>query len=221
MPPANPRAALFLAACALCAALPAVASAEKPVLMVLYFDNQTGQARYDVLRKGLADMLVTDLVALDSVTVVEREKLESMLAELKLQQSASFDPATRARLGKLVGAKFQLAGSIVSLEPQVSLEARLFDVAKGEVKVTARAAGAPEKLFELEQALVRQLATGIAAKVGPEAFEKTRDASLDSLLTYSQAVDRSPARLVRDGNGHVRRERGSVRITLTAGEVTP
>ena len=30
---------------------------------VLYFDNDTGRAEYDVLKKGLADMIVTDLSA--------------------------------------------------------------------------------------------------------------------------------------------------------------
>jgi hypothetical protein len=39
--------------------------------------------------------------------------------------------------------------------------------------------------------------------------------------SYSQEIDRSPPRVVRDGRGHTRTERGSVRITITLGEVTP
>ena len=36
-------------------------AAEKLVVAVLYFDNNTGNREYDVLQKGLADMLITDL----------------------------------------------------------------------------------------------------------------------------------------------------------------
>ena len=50
------------------------AAPEKPVLMVIYFDNLTGKPEQDVLKKGLADMIITDLVAYDGVTVVERDK---------------------------------------------------------------------------------------------------------------------------------------------------
>lgn len=165
------------------------APAERPVLMVLYFDNQTGDASFDVMRKGLADMLITDLVALDEVSVVEREKLEAVLAELSLQQQKSFDPATRVKLGRLVGAKYQLAGSILSLSPDVSLEARLVDLAKNEVKVTARVKGAPTRLFDLEQELVKKLSDGMQVRLGAGVGAKTKVGSVASLLDYSTGID--------------------------------
>src|SRR5689334_9941073 len=59
--------------------LSAAAAPSKPVLMVVYFDNLTGKSEHDVMRKGLADMIITDLVAYDGVTVVERDKLEAVL----------------------------------------------------------------------------------------------------------------------------------------------
>ena len=48
-------------------ALPAAAS--PPTLAVAYFDNNSGSAEFDPLRKGLADMLITDLVNCSNLRV--------------------------------------------------------------------------------------------------------------------------------------------------------
>src|SRR4051794_31145570 len=95
----------LVAATVLTAAPPA-----RPVIAVLYFDNNSSDADLDVMRKGLADMIVTDLVTWDTVTVVEREKLESVLAELKLQQSKRFDASTAVKVAKLIGAQYNVTG---------------------------------------------------------------------------------------------------------------
>jgi len=71
----------------LASVLAAAAGDAKPVVSVLYFENRTGSAELDVLRKGLSEMMVTDLVAWDGVTVVERDRLEAVLSELKLQST--------------------------------------------------------------------------------------------------------------------------------------
>src|SRR5882724_7355772 len=93
--------------CLLAAADPA-----RPVISVLYFDNKSTNADLDVMRKGLADMIVTDLVAWDGVTVVERDRLEAVLAELKLQSSKKLDAATAVKVGKLIGAQYYLTGAM-------------------------------------------------------------------------------------------------------------
>src|SRR5439155_67793 len=63
---------LLLAACLAALATPAAAAR---TLAVSYFDNNTGKPEYDPLAKGLADMLITDLSAISSLQIVEREKL--------------------------------------------------------------------------------------------------------------------------------------------------
>lgn len=158
---------------------------------VLYFDNRTGQPEYDVLQKGLADMLVSDLAALPSLQVVERERLEAVLRELKLQRGKAFDPATAQRLGKLVGASHAIAGSITAIAPVVRLDIRLFSVSTGKVLVTGSVAGKPEDLFGLEQELVRRFAAALAQKApqgAPESLASGRT-SVAGLLQYSQGLE--------------------------------
>lgn len=162
----------------------------KPVMAVLPFDNQTGLTEYDVLGKGLADMMITDLVAWGGVTVVEREKLESILTELKQQQTRYFDPAGRKKIGQLLGARYQLTGTILAVLPKVRIEARLFDTNKGETVLTARAEGTHENLFELQQEVVKRLIEGIDARLARgTSFNKVTAPDLSALLAYSKSLD--------------------------------
>src|SRR5207245_76973 len=75
-----------------------------PIVAVLYFDNNTGDPAMDALQKGLADMMITDLAAVDGVTVVERSRLQAVVGELALQRGKYFDQQTAVKLGKGVGA---------------------------------------------------------------------------------------------------------------------
>ena len=71
---------------------------------MLYFDYSGKDQDLGVLRKGLAQMLISDLAGLESVRLVERDRLEEILAELKLAQSGKLDPQAAAKVGKLLGA---------------------------------------------------------------------------------------------------------------------
>src|SRR5688500_11066917 len=101
------------------------AEARRPAISVLYFDNNTNQHELEVMRKGLADMIVTDLVAWDGVTVVERDRLEAVLTELKLQKTRSFDQATAVKVGKLIGAEYYLTGSMQLAGDKLRIDAVL------------------------------------------------------------------------------------------------
>lgn len=176
-------ASLLLAAPALAGPAPA-----RPTVMVLYFDNQTNQPEYDVLKKGLADMMVTDLVAADVVDVVEREKLEAVLGELKLQRSKAFDPATVQKLGKLAGATHAVAGAMLEVKDTLRLEVRVIELRSGLARASAKVEGPRDDLFVLQEKLVATLLDAMNLKLGTAPTVKSaRD--VDTLLSYSKAVD--------------------------------
>lgn len=170
----------------------AVAHAEpqKPVLMVVYFDNLTGKPEQDVMKKGLADMIITDLIAYDGVTVVERDKLEAVLGELHLQGTAAFDKATRAKVGKLVGARYLISGSMLGVTPEVRIDARLTDITTGVDVTSASVKGAPDRLFDLEQDLVAKLTASIDAKLANNvSARKMKGVDVETVLAYSKGLD--------------------------------
>lgn len=172
-------------------ALPALAAEpapKRPVVAVLYFDNQTNDRNLDVMQKGLADMMVTDLVASDAVTVVEREKFQAVVSELKLQRSKFFDPATAQKVGKMLGASHVVTGTILEAAAQLRLEVRVIELGSNAVLVTQKVTGPRDDIFELQQRLVELLLGSMRIKLGAAPPVKpARD--VDTLLSYSRAVD--------------------------------
>jgi hypothetical protein len=98
--------------------IPAVAAAQaKPVVAVLYFDNNSigRDARdYDGVGKGMAELMTNDLLANPRVTVVERERIQALLVEQNLTSQKTIDPATAIRLGKIIGAQYMIYGAFMS-----------------------------------------------------------------------------------------------------------
>src|SRR5437899_2828735 len=62
--------------------------------------------------KGIADMLVTNLVRNGTFTVIERSKLDQVLREQNFQQSGRADPSSAVQLAKLLGVDAIIIGSI-------------------------------------------------------------------------------------------------------------
>lgn len=137
------------------------AESAKNRIGVLYFDYGK-EDDYAQLRKGLAQMLITDLAGDGSLEVVERTRLEDLLEELDLQASKRIDPSTAVKAGKLLGARFLVYGSYFVLGETLMIDARVLEVETGLLK-GFRAKGSPDSFFELEQELAVKLAGHFAA----------------------------------------------------------
>lgn len=179
---APPRAArsvalLPLAALALASSLLAVSSVttasaaaakptpSKPTVAVLYFDYDGANTELQVLRKGLAQMLTTDLAALDGLTLVERTRLEDVLAELNLAQRAKLDAATAAKVGKLLGARYLVMGRYFDLAGNLRIDARAVETETGRVLHSLGAHGKPDDFLALEQKLAEGLGETLSKQV--------------------------------------------------------
>jgi len=62
--------------------------------------------------KGIADLLVTDLVKNGSYSIIERKALDKILTEQNFSNSDRANPASAAKIGKLLGVDAILVGSI-------------------------------------------------------------------------------------------------------------
>jgi len=104
----------------------------RPVVAVLYFDNRAfgkQAADYESFGKGITDLLINDLAAAGRVRVVERERIQSVLAEQNLVKSGSIDQATAVKVGKIVGAQYVIMGSfITSPRDEIVLTSRAVDL---------------------------------------------------------------------------------------------
>ncbi|MFY0569033.1 CsgG/HfaB family protein [Archangium lansingense] len=161
----------------------------KPVIAVLYFDNNTGKPALDVLRKGFADMMVTDLSTVQQLQVVEREKLQKLLDELKMQQSSYFDPKTIQRLGQGMGAQFAVTGSLLAVDPTLRIDVRLVEIATSKVLLAEKVTGRKNQLFDLQQQLVSRFVKALLPKIEQLPKPRSRAPDVDTLLNYSQGID--------------------------------
>lgn len=138
-------------------ALPAAAAADKPTVAVLYFGYGGKTPEMEVLRKGLAQMLISDLSGYGTVRLVERERLQEILEELDLAQSARFDAATVAQVGKLLGAQYLVMGDYFDLMNNLRVDARVIEVKTGQILRALGARGSADEFFTLEQKLSGEL----------------------------------------------------------------
>ncbi len=90
---------------------------DKPRLGVLRFTNQThagwwrGNMGYD-----LQDMLVNELASTKAFQVLERKEINAVIGEQDLGASGRIDPRTRAKIGKIKGAKYLVAATVSAYE---------------------------------------------------------------------------------------------------------
>ena len=104
------------AALLLASAIPAYA-ADKPVLAVLKFQDESGvMPLQGGVGRVLTNILGTELAARDAFTVVERRKLAAVLEEQDLAQSGRLKPGEGAKIGQLTGAQYLVMGTVTAFE---------------------------------------------------------------------------------------------------------
>lgn len=109
--------ALALAGAVVAPAMGLAQGANKPVVAVLNFDNNSigkDAADYNGIGKGVADMLITDLASNPGVVIVDRDRIQQVLQEQNLVKAGSIDPETAVQVGKILGAQYMITGGFMS-----------------------------------------------------------------------------------------------------------
>jgi curli biogenesis system outer membrane secretion channel CsgG len=93
----------------------------KPVVAVAEFKNESGAGWW---RGGvgweLSGMLSNELAATGDFKVVERSKIEDVLSEQNLAASGRVSAGTGAKIGKLTGAQYLIAGTVTAYEEETA-----------------------------------------------------------------------------------------------------
>ena len=147
---------------------------ETSVVAVLQYENNTGDEKYRNLGRALSSMMISDLSVLEQITLVERERLNELIAELDLQQSGYVDPESAQEVGLILGAEFVVAGAFITAEPEMMLDTRIAKVETSEIVTTAEVTGQSESLFDLQQRLADEVVAGFGMVLTEEQRERLR-----------------------------------------------
>jgi TolB-like protein len=169
----------------------------RPGLAILDFDVGltlgSDPEDYQALRRGLASMTLNEMTANPGVRVVERAQLQSILQEQNLGREGRVDPNTQAQIGRLVGARYMVTGTLYDNRGDVRVDARLFNVETSEIVRTMSVRGRMDNIFELVENLSRQLMQGASLPAlerrASEEFRQQNPAPpTQAVMAYSRAV---------------------------------
>lgn len=140
--------------------VPAVMDAAKLRIAVMVFENNaSSEWRSWNLGKAAQDAMITALVDTDLFTVIERQKLDMILAEQNLGQSGAITSQSAAKVGRLLGVQVVITGSVTqfgktktgggisgllggsAVEWEGALDARMINVNTGEIISVAKGEG--------------------------------------------------------------------------------
>lgn len=105
------------------------------------------------------DNLIVAFIDQKRFNIVEREKLESLLRELKLSQTELVDPAAASKLGKITAADAILIGTIYETKNSIEVLTRIVDTETSEII-------ASEDIFDEDKSLpgIKKIMQALALK---------------------------------------------------------
>ncbi|HXH62714.1 MAG TPA: tetratricopeptide repeat protein, partial [Gemmatimonadales bacterium] len=134
---------------------------------VMPFRYSGTDSTYRPLERGLAALVVTDLGRVRDLQLVERERLQALLDEMKLSDNGRVDPSTGARSGRLVGAASVVQGQFDVTPTQVRVDASVVRAADAQVAATGSGADQLRALFDIEKQVVFQLIDKLGITLTP------------------------------------------------------
>jgi TolB-like protein len=154
--------AVILAVLFFLALLPDAARAEfkKTKIAVLDFQVQGRQHDNADMGKIVAEWFITALVQEGRFDVIERRLLEKVIEEQKIGVSGLVDESSASKLGKVLGAKIVITGTVLEFQNVLEVNARILEVesssiiAAENVKSTSGAARLEDLVFEMAQKII-------------------------------------------------------------------
>jgi len=144
---------------------------------VLYFHNKSGLSHLDILQKGLALMLITDLSKVKEIQLVERVKVQALVEELDIGVAGLVESETVSRVGRLLGVEHLIGGEIIKEKiDQFALTSSLLKVPVEKISGHAMAKGELlVELFRMEKDLLFEIINKLQIELSPELEAELRE----------------------------------------------
>lgn len=122
------------------------------------------RAEDEWLGTGLSETVTTALQEIEGLVVLGREQLRESLRRLGVE-AIELAPEDAVQLGRMIGARWVLAGAFQRLGEQVRVTGRVVEVESGRVVRAVKMDGRLDAIFELQDRIVAELAAGLRGSV--------------------------------------------------------
>lgn len=168
-----------------------------PQTVAITYYRNLGSPQLLPLQKGLTALLISDVSQVPDLKVVERDRLQALLEELRLGTTGLVDQKTAPKVGRLLGAGKVATGTYLdTAQDQLRVDSVLAESTAARVLSTQEGSGKLQQFHELEKglalAILRDLgydeqrlqATGVLDKI-----RRPHTTSLVAFTSYSHGLD--------------------------------
>ncbi|PYO93659.1 MAG: hypothetical protein DMD62_08940 [Gemmatimonadetes bacterium] len=167
----------------------------RPGIAVFPFSNGgsygQGKEDFDALERGIAGMMISELSQNPAARVVERQEIQRIIDEQNLVGQNRVDPQTAAKVGKLVGARYVVAGTFIDFYGDFRVDVRLVNVETGEIVKTESERMQRDHMFDI----IRNVATRLMKDANLPALQRQasdqrmgRQVPTEALTYYSRGL---------------------------------
>lgn len=168
-----------------------------PTIAFLPFDNFSMgdyQEKLGLFSNALAEFFSHDFRKVSKLEVVERNKMDYLLDELKRSEAGITSDAAAVKIGKMLGAKLMVFGTISQIDDRTArMVARVVEVETSRIVASVDEEGAPN-FNKMQKSLVEKLAKELEVEVGGGAkdlLQQGGTGSLDAFYYYSVGLEQS------------------------------
>jgi len=172
-------------------------SSGAPTIAFLPFDNFSMgdyQEKLGLFSNALAEFFSHDFRKISQLEVVERNKMDYLLDELKRTEAGITSDAAAVKIGKMLGAKLMVFGTISQIDDRTArMVARVVEVETSRIVASVDEEGAPN-FNKMEKTLVERLAKELEVLTGESSkdlLQQGGTGSLDALYYYSLGLEQS------------------------------
>lgn len=155
---------------------------------VLPFAYRGDNAEYQALGRGLAEVLSIDLASVQPLEVVERARLQALLAEYDLARQGVLDPRTAPRAGRLLRAGRLVGGEVDVQGEALRVESAVWADSLRQLETTE---GGVEDLFRVQKSITLDVLEALGVVVSETERAELMEAptaDLVAFLLYSRGL---------------------------------
>ena len=186
-----------------------VASLPENSIAVVNFNGSYLPPDFQPMALGLAELVAMDLSKVSELKVLERIKINVILDELKLGQSSYADRRLAPRMGKLLGSRRLVLGTVTGAgESAFRIDAQLVNTVDGTASGTQSNEGNLDRFFDVEKKFVFAILDTLGIEIDKaerDAIEEVPTESFLAFMAFSEGLSQERRGMYDDAAGSFRK----------------